>query len=66
MPCDVIWQHKLVVIGSGNGFKPVWCQAITQTNAELLSIGPSGQTEEKIYQDTEISCLQYVDHSVQA
>ena len=28
--------------GSGNGLSSIWHQAITWTNAELLSIGPSG------------------------
>ena len=31
----------LITIGSGNGLSPVRCQAITGTNAEILSIGPS-------------------------
>ena len=29
-------------IGPGNGLSPVQCQAITWTNADLLSIGPLG------------------------
>ena len=29
-----------VGIGSGNGFLPVWCQAIIWTNATILSTGP--------------------------
>ena len=29
-------------IGSGNGFSPVWRQAITWNNADLLSIGSLG------------------------
>ena len=35
-----LWRHMssdiLVSIGSGNGLAPVWCQAITWTNADLL------------------------------
>ena len=33
-----------VIIGSGNGLGPVCCQPIisTKTNADLLSIGPTG------------------------
>ena len=31
-----------VIIGSGNGSAPVWHQAITWTNADLLPIGPLG------------------------
>ena len=31
-----------VSIGSGNGLSPVWCQAITWTNADFLSTGPLG------------------------
>ena len=31
-----------VSIGSGNGLLPVWHQAITWTNADILSKGPSG------------------------
>ena len=30
------------IIGSGNGLSPIWCQAITWTNAGLLSIGLLG------------------------
>ena len=33
---------KWVSIGSGNGLSPIRCQAITWTNADLLSIGPLG------------------------
>ena len=33
-----------VIIGSCNGLASVWCQAITWTNDDLLSIGPSGAT----------------------
>ena len=29
-----------VIIGSGNGLVPVWHQAITLINDDLLSIGP--------------------------
>ena len=28
------------MIGSGNGFLPVWCQAISSTNADLLPVKP--------------------------
>ena len=31
-----------VIIGSGNGLSPIWCQAITWTNVNFLSIDPSG------------------------
>ena len=31
-----------VIIGSCNGLAPIWCQAITWTNADLLSIVPPG------------------------
>ena len=34
--------NELVIIGPGNGLSPVWRQAITWTNAHLLSIGPLG------------------------
>ena len=33
---------KLIIIGSGNGLSPGWCQAIISTNAGILSIGTSG------------------------
>ena len=31
-----------VNIGSSNGLLPVWHQVITQTNADLLLVGPLG------------------------
>ena len=34
---SLIW----VIIGSGSGLMPVWCQAITWTNDDLWSVGPS-------------------------
>ena len=40
-PGDIDVSANVVIIGSGNGLAPVWCQAITWTNADLLSIGPS-------------------------
>ena len=30
------------IIGSGNGLSPVWCQAVTWTNADFLLITPLG------------------------
>ena len=36
------WELKAVIIGSGNGLAPVWCQAFTWTNADLLLIAPLG------------------------
>ena len=38
-----------VIIGSGNGFLPVPFQAITWTNAELLSIKQSETNTESNY-----------------
>ena len=38
----------MVNIGSGNGLSPVWHQAITWTNADLLSTGPSGKNFHEI------------------
>ena len=32
-------MHHLVIIGLGNGFLPVWHQAITWTYIDFLSIG---------------------------
>ena len=40
-----ICVSELSSIGSGYGLSPVRRQAITWTNAELLSIGPLGQTK---------------------
>ena len=37
-----------VSIGSGNGLSPVWHEAITWTNAGLLSIGPLGTNSSEI------------------
>ena len=39
---------KLVIIGSGNALSPVQCQAITWTNADLLSFGSLGINFSKI------------------
>ena len=39
------WRYELVtyaIIVSDNGLSPVWCQAISWTNTDLLSIGPLG------------------------
>ena len=33
---------NMVIISSGNGLLPIWHQAITWTNADLLIIGPLG------------------------
>ena len=35
---EVWWyvSKNLVIIGSGNGLAPVWCQAITWTNADSV------------------------------
>ena len=38
-PSAVYVSVNWVIIGSGNGLSPLWCQAITWTNAGLLSIG---------------------------
>ena len=35
-----ICVSKLTIIGSDNGLLPGQCQAITWTNADILSIGP--------------------------
>ena len=35
-------------LGSDNGLSPVWCQAVTGTNVDLLSNGPSGTNFSKI------------------
>ena len=40
--CRIFASVNCVRIGSGNGLVPVWRQAITWTNADLLSIGPLG------------------------
>ena len=38
-----IWHHRtFVIIDSGNALLPVWFQAITWTNTDLLSIGQLG------------------------
>ena len=37
-----IWSVNWMGIGSGNGLSPVRCQAITWTNADVLSIGSLG------------------------
>ena len=37
---DTYASVKWVITGSGNGLLPVQCQAITWTNADLLSFGP--------------------------
>ena len=41
-----LWWHMLlqnfVIIGLGNVLSYIWCQAITWTNADLMSIVPSG------------------------
>ena len=54
--CFIIeaWCSKLalvnwVIIGSGNGLAPVWCQAITWTNADSLSICPVGTCFSEIW-----------------
>ena len=48
---DLKWKVKqsniLVNIGLG-GWSPVWHQAITQTNADLLSVGPLGIKKREI------------------
>ena len=38
---DAYASMNWVIIGSGNGLAPLWCQAITWTSADSL-IGPSG------------------------
>ena len=35
-------EKYYVIIGSSNGLSPVWHQAITYTNADLLSTWPVG------------------------
>ena len=40
--CHIYVSVKWGKIGSGNGLLPVWRQAITRTNAPLLSIEPVG------------------------
>ena len=64
-----------VNIGSGNGLSPNQCQAITWTNASLLSTGPSGTNIsetliqiQKLYSRKCIwkCCLQRGDHNVLA
>ena len=40
---------NLVNIGSGNGLPPVQRQAITRTNADLLSAGPLGTNLSEIW-----------------
>ena len=48
-PKDRIYASaNWVSIGSGNGLSPVRCQAITWTNADLLSIGLLGTTFSEI------------------
>ena len=46
------WQHMVIYIwqniGSGNGLAPIWCQAITWTNVDLLSIGLWGTNSVKL------------------
>ena len=51
MRCDVkLTVPKLLGnIGSGNGFLPVLCRAITRTNANLLSIGHQGTNFSEIF-----------------
>ena len=39
----------LVIIGSGNGLAPVWCQAITSTNDDLLDRPPGWMKFESKY-----------------
>ena len=41
-------MYASVIIGSGNGLSPVWCQAITGTNAGLLSTGLLGTSFSEI------------------
>ena len=36
------WNGELDITDSGNGLAPVWRQAITRTNADILSIRPLG------------------------
>ena len=41
--CSLVMQtasENLVIIGSGNGLAPIWCQAITFTNDDLSSVEP--------------------------
>ena len=41
--CRIYASVNWVIIGSGNGLSPVWRQAITWTNAGLLSVGLLGK-----------------------
>ena len=40
--CHIYASMNWVIIGPGNNLLPVWCHAITWTNAGLLSIGLLG------------------------
>ena len=41
-PSATCMSVKQVSLASGNGLLPVWCQAIIWSNADILSIRPSG------------------------
>ena len=47
--CHIYVSMNWVSIGSGNALSPVGCQAITWTNADLLSIVPLGMNFSEIW-----------------
>ena len=49
MPCDVYLSFNWVIIDSGNGLAPIWCQAITWTNHDLVSILMKFKTKYKTF-----------------
>ena len=56
------WRHMtthiIVIIGWDNGVMPVWCQAITLTHADLLSIDPWEQTQWNLDQNAILPFLE--------
>ena len=50
--------HIIVIIGWDNGVMPVWCQAITLTHADLLSIDPWEQTQWNLDQNAMLPFLE--------
>ena len=62
-PSNIRWHHWRVIFVSEDGLAPDWCQAITQTNADTLSIGLSGTnfSEILIKVQNRFQCVKKVD-----
>ena len=52
--CGLVVPKTLVDIGVADSLAPAWCQAITWTNVDLLSIGSIKKFQLNFYQNTKI------------